>query len=363
MTRAARILITDHDPEERVCWLSDVLDKANDAIIITGLQGHIDYFNRGSERLLGWTANDVLGSRPSEFFFETVQFKRAQAKLLDHGHWSGELRVHTKSGAWLVVHSRWTLVREPETAVPHVALINTNITELKRAEEELRLLPRRILEAQAAERLRVSRDLHDSVNPILAAARIQLHCLKRSIAGFSNASADAIGRCDELLAQALEANRHVAHNLRPNDLDLVGLAGACRSLCQQFKARTNLAVKTQLGRLNGPLSPAVELNLFRILQEALANAEKHAGARSVQVRLRLQGDVVCLAVRDDGCGFNTAAALSANEKPGLGLTNMRERAAAIGGHLEVLSAPGRGTRITLRAPTGRRSEARETLKL
>ncbi len=221
---------------------------------------------------------------------------------------------------------------------------------LKRAEDEMRLLPRRLIEAQEAERLRVSRDLHDSVNQILAAARMQLRCVEESVAATNPASAEALGRCDELLAQALEESRHIAHNLRPSDLDRVGLAGACQNLCQQFQGRTRLALKVQIGRLNGSLPPAVELNLFRILQEALANAESHANARSIRVSLESQGDIVCLVIQDDGRGFNAAALSAKGELAGLGLTNMRERAAAIGGRLEVVSAPGRGTRITVRVP-------------
>jgi PAS domain S-box-containing protein len=341
--------------EERIGWLSHILDQAHDAIVVRDLDGRIEYFNQGAERMLGWKASEVRGRRPMELFFDdTSQFERAQEKLLRQGSWSGELQVRTKAGEPLVVHSRWTLVQGPKGASPHVVVINADITERKRAEEELRLLPRRIIEAQEAELQRVARDLHDSVNQIIAAARMQLRSIEFSVAASSPASSKILDHCDQLLEQALEENRHIAHNLRPRDLDRFGLAEACRNFCEQFQARTNLALKSQIGRLNGHLPPAMQLNLFRIVQEALANAEKHAHAKSIRLRLDTQGEAIQLTIQDDGCGFDPAAAKTGKPKlGGLGLTNMRERAAALGGYFEVESAPGRGTTITVRIPLGR----------
>ena len=162
-----------------------------------------------------------------------------------------------------------------------------DITERKRTEEELRQLSRRIIEAQEAERQRVARELHDSVNQVIASAKMRLRKVEACVA-LNPAAREILARCDELLVQALEENRRIAHNLRPTDLDALGLADACRNFCRQFQARTNLVVKTRLARFAQRCPPATELNLFRIVQEALNNVEKHARARTVRLRIAIQ---------------------------------------------------------------------------
>ena len=220
-----------------------------------------------------------------------------------------------------------------------------------RAEEELRQLPQRIIKAQEAERLRVARELHDGVNQLLASAKMRLRRLQEIASLLGPAAREILARCDELLVQALEENRRIAHNLRPSDLDALGLATACRNFCKLLQSRSNLVVKCSLARLRRRLSPAVELNLFRIVQEAVTNVEKHAQAKTVRVRLSAQARTVTLEIEDDGRGFEPEA-IEADKGAGsgIGLTNMRERAASLGGSCEVISLLERGTRITVRVP-------------
>ena len=154
-----------------------------------------------------------------------------------------------------------------------------------------------------------------------------------------------------MLVQALEENRRIAHNLRPSDLDELGLAAACRNFCKEIQARTNLTVKYIIAPLGRRLPPAVELNLFRIVQEALTNVEKHAQARTIRLRLSFQGDSVVLKIQDDGRGFAPQRFKTGKGKRrGIGLTNMRERALSSGGTCEVLSMPKKGTTISVRIP-------------
>ena len=179
-----------------------------------------------------------------------------------------------------------------------------DITERKRAEEELRQLPRRIIEAQEAERLRVARELHDGVNQVIASVKMRLRKVESRVGTLNPAAREILARCDKLLVQALEENRRIAHDLRPSDLDELGLGGACRNFCQEFQARTNLAVKCSFARLHQRPPAGEELNLFRIVQEALTNVEKHAQARTVRLRLSFQRDSVVLRIQDDGRGFD-----------------------------------------------------------
>jgi PAS domain S-box-containing protein len=234
--------------------------------------------------------------------------------------------------------------------------IAREMTEHKRLEGELRLLPRRIIEAQETERQRVARDLHDSVNQILASAQMRLRKVEESGTEFRPSTREILARCRDLLVQALEENRRIAHDMRPSDLDMLGFAVACRNFCQQFQARTNLTVTCRLGRLGQRLAPASELNLFRIVQEAFNNVEKHARARKLRLNLSARGESLLLRIEDDGRGFNPKAPRTGEgRRSGIGLTNIRERAAAMHGSCEVESAPGRGTTITVRVPLSARA--------
>jgi signal transduction histidine kinase len=226
-----------------------------------------------------------------------------------------------------------------------------DITERKQHEQELRQLSQRIIEAQEAERLRVARELHDGVNQILASAKMRLRKVQDNATGLGPAAKEILVRCDGLLVQALEENRRIAHNLHPSVLDELGLATACRNLCKELRLRTSLTVECSIAGLSQRLAPAVELNLFRIVQEALANLEKHACAKTARLRLALHKNRITLRIRDDGCGFDPTVSRAASGRgPGIGLTNMRERAAAMGGTIDVRSAPKHGTTITVRVP-------------
>ena len=225
-----------------------------------------------------------------------------------------------------------------------------DITAQKRAEEELRGASRRIIEAQEAERLRVARELHDCISQTIATARMSLSKVA-DLLGESPAAATILGRCDRLLAQALEDNRRIAHNLRPRELDEFGLTVACRELCKALRRRARLQVKYQIAEIGRPLAPLTELNLFRIAQEAMANVENHARAKTVWLGIYLKNDSLVLRVRDDGRGFAPGTGRKRKTKGhGLGLANIRERAAALGASCEVASVPKKGTTITVRVP-------------
>jgi two-component system NarL family sensor kinase len=230
-------------------------------------------------------------------------------------------------------------------------MVARDITERKRAEEELRNVSRRIIEAQEAERLRVARELHDGVNQVLASAKMRLRKVEEIASELKPAAREILSRSHRLIRQALEENRRIAQNLRPSDLDELGLAAACQNFCKELRLRTNLTVTCSAPRLRQRLAAMVELNLFRIVQEAVNNAEKHARAKTVAVRIGRQGDSMMLQIRDDGRGFDAQEPKAGKAMGhGNGLSNMRERALAVGGTCEVKSIPRRGTVVTVRVP-------------
>jgi PAS domain S-box-containing protein len=232
-----------------------------------------------------------------------------------------------------------------------LVLVARDVTERKRTEEELRRLPRRIIEAQEAERQRVARELHDGVNQIIASVKMRLRKVEDTIAAINPAATQVLARCYELLVKALEENRRIARALRPSDLDELGLAEACRNLCKELETISNLQVHCQITEPAKRPPPAVELNLFRIIQETLSNAHQHAQATTVSLQMAIHEGSLELSIRDNGRGFDFKSLPACQDKRrGIGLTSVRERAAALGGVCEIISTPNQGTLIRVRVP-------------
>jgi two-component system NarL family sensor kinase len=248
--------------------------------------------------------------------------------------------------------AEFTITRIRLTGLPMFTIYIRDITQHKRAEAELRSLPQRIIKAQEAERSRIAQELHDGINQLIASVKMRLHKVEGSLPDLKPAAREILHRCDRLLVKVLEENRRIAHNLRPTDLDHLGLAAACSSFCGEVQSRTNLKIECRLISPSQRLLPVVELHLFRIVQEAINNIEKHAQAKAVKLELWLQRDSLFLTIQDDGQGFDPKT-LKAGKKirHGLGLTNMRERALSLGGTYEIKSAPGQGTMISVSVPT------------
>jgi signal transduction histidine kinase len=216
------------------------------------------------------------------------------------------------------------------------------------AEERTRLLEQ-VMTAQEDERRRIARDLHDEVGQSLTSLLIGLRTMRERPSG--GVDEQRVGDLHAVAAAALDEVRRLARGLRPATLDDLGLAAALERYTADYAQATGVPVRLEaaegdLGRLPG----AVETALYRIVQEALTNVSKHAAARNVRVAVARRAATVEVVVEDDGRGFDAAAVLCRPPAARLGLTGLRERAALLGGEAAITSAPGRGTRVTVRIP-------------
>lgn len=233
-------------------------------------------------------------------------------------------------------------------AVFGVALISAgalalNLSEHRSAEAKLRALAREVVQSQEDERARLARELHDGVSQALVATKLLIESAQSEPAGAERLQALALKRLNSTLAEV----RHLSHALRPALLDTLGLPAALQHLAGEFDAAGGTRFTARIEGAEVELPEAVKTALFRIAQEALSNAARHAQATAVAVTLRFEPDGgVTLEVRDDGRGFDAEAAQAVADQ-GLGLRSMRERAAALGARLELASAPGRGSRLTV----------------
>ena len=284
-------------------------------------------------------------------------------KLGELTQWKSDCLIRTRDG-----QNRWIA----DTAVPiqnaEGKTIGTigilqDVTERKRVEEELQIKSQQILACQEAERRRVARELHDSVNQILSCAKLRLENIPPS----NNAIEDVMREEDtvtakHLIEQAIEEVRMISQNLRPSELDHLGLAAAIRSICSIFQQRSRLNIDFESAGLPNRLPGEMELNLYRLVQEGLTNVERHAEASEVQIRLRRKGNRIRLTIEDNGRGFDRAKVREALPgSSGLGLSHIQDRVRLLSGTLEIDSTVDEGTSILVQIPFTKRDAERAEL--
>jgi len=202
------------------------------------------------------------------------------------------------------------------------------------------------LGALEAERARIARDLHDGRAQYFANAVFETEYLRKLLARDPAAAADGLARMRESLQQGVKEIRQCLFDLRLPAVEELGLVALLHGYLPEYERQYGLPIEASLPADELPLLPEQAVGVFRILQEALTNARKHAGATQVRVKLRQRGDEVVLQVEDNGRGFTPGQA-----RPGhYGLIGMQERAQLLNGRLEVQGRPGKGARVALRLP-------------
>lgn len=219
---------------------------------------------------------------------------------------------------------------------------------LEQAHRRMSVLSSRVLAAQEGERARLARDLHDNVGQLLTALQLQLEAMRR--VGTAPVQQQTLDEALSIVRQILEQVRTLSLDLRPAQLDSLGLSAALRWYAERkIAAVPGLALKFEARRLP-PLDPDVETTCFRIAQEALTNVLRHARAHEVTLTLAAEQGRLRLTLADDGTGFDVGEQYERSIRgESSGLLGMQERAALVGGRLEVRSDAG-GTRVLLDLP-------------
>jgi two-component system NarL family sensor kinase len=224
-----------------------------------------------------------------------------------------------------------------------------NLSELRVADAKLQTLARQVVRFQEDERAHLARELHDGATQTMVSAKLLVESaiaqLERENRPPPRALATALGG----LKQSLDEVRRISHRLRPAMLDELGLPAALELLAREADDAGPTSVELRVGGEMSPLPEEVKTALFRVSQEALANVAKHAGARRVELCLVFSAEGVALDISDDGRGFEVDA-IQLDPDRGIGLRNMRERLASIGGTFEVHATPGAGTLLLAKVP-------------
>lgn len=226
----------------------------------------------------------------------------------------------------------------------------THYAAVEEARAELQRLSARLLEVEEEGRRRLARELHDEIGQSLALLQIEISHAQAAAQSESAVVRERLQRARAMAEETVQTIRDISVLLRPTLLDDLGLVPALQFQIEHFQRRSGIACEFVEENVADQFSDATKTCVYRVVQEALHNCEKHAGATKVQVSVRQLSSVLLVEVEDQGCGFQLNDKGMPSRTTGLGLLGMRERAAIAGGSLIIDSSPGRGTRVALRLP-------------
>jgi PAS domain S-box-containing protein len=340
--------------------LRGILDSAMDAIITVDESQHIVLFNAAAEQVFGCPREQALGAPLSWFIPE-----RFRAEHEQHVRRFGETGTSSRRmGAQLIVKGLRrsgeefpidaSISQTEESGRKFYTVILRDVTErvraeaaLERSKEELRELGSLSQSLREREKSQVARELHDELAQALTALKMDVTWIAERLAPAEKGVSEKLSGVLAMLDSTVAATRRIAADLRPLLLDDLGLVAAVEWLVQNFIERTGIACELAMGSQDLDLREPHASAVFRIVQESLTNAARHARPTRVEVTLQRSGNAVHLKVRDDGRGFS----MTDRRKPKtFGLMGLRERAALLGGETRIQSEPGRGTSIEATIP-------------
>lgn len=334
--------------------LRSVLETLPVGVVVMNKAGDIMFDNPAARRIWG----EMIASG-AERWERSKGHYRESGKPVGPGEWASQralrtgeacldelIDIETFDGASKTIRNGAVAIRDAEGVVTGAIVVNEDITErtrvameLEQNREQLQTLSRKLIEAQEAERRAVARELHDDLGQVLTAIKLNLQRRERD-------QAESMALVDGAIARM----RDLAHDLRPPLLDELGLEASLRWYLERETTRAGLRFDLTCAAF-GPRSPAaVETTCFRVVQESVTNIIRHAKARHVAVELCDVGGALVLTVRDDGVGFDVAAARKRAHCQGL--LGMKERVALVGGDLRIESGP-RGTLVRAVLPPSR----------
>lgn len=344
--------------------LQQVLATLPVGVTVTDQAGDVILANAASKRIWG----EALTVSGAERRVQSRGYWHVSGKRVAATEWASEralragqtslnelIDIDAYDGQRKTIQNSAAPIRGADGVIVGAVIVNEEVTERVRAEQalqesanRLQQLSRRLLAVQEQERRRLSLELHDEFGQLLATITLHLHAAKR-VAG--EAAQALLDECMALLQSAGAQVRSLALELRPRMLETAGLDATLRWLAQQHQQRTGIATQV-IGHVN-EVSGELAIACFRVVQEALTNVARHAGAQHVWIELARSDGSLELLVCDDGVGFDVPETLErAAGGSNLGLLGMKERVQILCGTLVVDSQPGRGTRIRISLPAG-----------
>jgi PAS domain S-box-containing protein len=358
-SKVARDVTARLQRDELRARLAAIVDSSDDAIVSKTLDGVITSWNRGAERLFGYTAAEAVGQhifliiptdrREEE---EEVLARLRRGERIDHF----ETVRQTKDGRLIDISLTVSPIADAHGLIIGASKVARDLTERRLAAEVLRRthdeqervrILTRVLEGQEDERRRIARELHDQLGQQLTALRLTIETVKAYAAERTEFRVQ-IETLQELARQLDQDITFRVWELRPVALEDVCLQTALTKFVHNWSKHFGIPVQLHtIGSPDARLPPETEILMYRVAQEALNNIVKHARATQVDIVLERTSEHLSLIIEDDGVGFDPSDAKTARD--GLGLLGMRERAALVGADVQIESRRGGGTTVIVRA--------------
>lgn len=352
--RAAEALRQSHE------FFRSIFQDTSVGVALVAPDGRWLAANRALTRIIGYSEEELLSlafqdvTHPEDLEKDLRMVEGMLSGRLDH-HQKMEKRYLRKDGGMVWVLLSASLVRneqsEPEYFIAQIQDISERKAveeELLRSREQLRELAAHHEAVREEERKRIAMEVHDELGQLLTALKIEISLLRMRFAGQPELG-DRVAQMRKLVEETINMVRNVANHLRPTALNL-GLVAALEWLTQDFSQRTQVPCALEIRGDDVGLSDRHITALFRIVQESLTNVARHARAQAVSVRLARDDEALSLEVRDDGRGFDTRLI---GKRESFGLLGIRERVVMLGGTVDFISEPGKGTMISIVIPLDR----------
>jgi PAS domain S-box-containing protein len=327
------------------------VERMNEGAAVLSSDHTVLHCNGRFARFLGGRLQSVIGSSMLDLVWPDDHPKlNALLRRAAERNCRGEIRLQSRKGTCLSFHLSLNPLRLNNTRA--VCLIASDLSEMKRAEQALRAsseqfrnLAAHLLSVREEERTRISREVHDELGQSLTAVKMDLAWLAGRLPQRNGEMLKRIRATGQLADSIIQSIRRISTELRPPVLDL-GLAAAVEWQVQEFQARSGVQCKARL-LIREVVTSNVSTAMFRIFQETLTNVGRHAKATRVEVVLQKQQDRLVLLIHDNGRGFDL---VDTSLSKSLGLLGMRERAAVLGGQVDISSTPGKGTTVAAWIP-------------
>ncbi len=357
-----------------------LVEAMSDAVVSIDDKGSIEFANSAIATIFGYEPGELAGKPSTLLMPESMRelHRSGIERYLATGHrrfnWQGmELTALRKNGEEFPVeisfgevtrdgHKTFTGVlrdiskrKEAEQAQKRSEALIAESQHREHAMQKAFL--QQLIASQESERQRIAAELHDSLGQRLVVinnlALFSIHAQQK--AGTIDDDLSTLKEISEETSLAIQETREISYNLRPFQLDSLGLTKAIAGILRSVKTASDLQITSDLDNIDDAFPEELRINFYRIVQEALNNIIKHAQAADVQVKIVRTVERLTLTIRDNGVGFTPGVRPSTGGKSGFGLTGMVERTHLLGGELRVASVPGAGTVLTIEIPFGVKS--------
>lgn len=346
----------------------ELVQNANSIIIRFDTEGCITFFNEYAQRFFGYSEDEILGRALIDTILPTVRSngRSIEGEIEDFMRGPdrfeiNELENMRRGGerVWVTWTNRPIL--DAIGNVTEFLWVGVDVTERRQNRRQIKNLTHELIKAQENERYRIARDLHDHIAQDLSSLKIRLQTLFGACHALGEESRQQINDIVNILQRSISDVRNLAYDLRPPGLDQLGLVRTLFVYCEDFAQTNDLKIDFISAGLDDlMLDEDIQINIYRLIQEALHNVKKHAQAKGVTIRLVTSSPNLLLRIIDDGRGFDAARWRSkAYKEKRMGLQSMVERVGLLGGAIDIRSQPQKGTGIFISIPIKEQLRERE----